>query len=90
MENGSYLKLKNLQIGYSLSNSILQKIRLKGARVFVMANNVFTITKYSGLDPELGASFSPSGYSGVTARGIDVVSQYPQVRIFSAGIDITL
>lgn len=90
VENGSYLKLKNLQVGYNLSNSVLQKIKLKGLRVFVMANNVFTITKYSGLDPELGASFSPSGYSGVTARGIDVVSQYPQVRIFSAGIDITL
>jgi TonB-linked SusC/RagA family outer membrane protein len=90
VEKGDYLKLKNLQIGYNFSGRLLQKIKLKGARIFVMANNLFTITKYSGLDPELGASFSPSGYSGVTARGIDVVSQYPQTRIYSAGIDITL
>lgn len=89
VEKGDYLKLKNLQIGYRFSNNTLQKIRVKSARIFVMANNVLTITKYSGLDPELGASFSPSGYSGVTARGIDVVSQYPQTRIYSAGIDIT-
>ncbi|MDB5222797.1 MAG: outer membrane protein nutrient binding [Chitinophagaceae bacterium] len=89
VEKGDYLKLKNLQIGYTFSSNLLQKIKVKSARIFVMANNVFTITKYSGLDPELGASFSPSGYSGVTARGIDVVSQYPQTKIFSTGIDIT-
>jgi TonB-linked SusC/RagA family outer membrane protein len=89
VEKGDYLKLKNLQIGYTFSNNLLQKARIKSARIFVMANNVFTITKYSGLDPELGSSFSPSGYAGVTARGIDVVSQYPQTKIYSAGIDIT-
>lgn len=89
VEKGDYLKLKNLQIGYTFSNSLLQKLRIKSARVFIMGNNLLTITKYSGLDPELGASFSPSGYSGVTARGIDVVSQYPQTRIYSVGIDIT-
>ncbi len=90
VEKGDYLKLKNLQIGYNIPPSLLQKIHLKGARVFIMGNNLLTITKYSGLDPELGASFSPSGYSGVTARGIDVVSQYPQTKIYSFGIDITL
>lgn len=90
VEKGDYLKLKNVQIGYNFSAALLQKVKLKGARVFVMANNLFTITKYSGIDPELGASFSPSGYSGVTARGIDVVSQYPQTKIYSFGIDITL
>lgn len=89
VEKGDYLKLKNLQIGYSFSNEFLQRLKIKTARIFVMGNNLFTITKYTGLDPELGASFSPSGYAGVTARGIDVVSQYPQTRMYSAGIDIT-
>ncbi|HEV7783415.1 MAG TPA: SusC/RagA family TonB-linked outer membrane protein, partial [Chitinophagaceae bacterium] len=89
VEKGDYLKLKNLQIGYSIPNSLLDRVKVKGARIFLMANNLLTITKYSGLDPELGASFSPSGYSGVTSRGIDVVSQYPQTRIYSFGIDIT-
>jgi TonB-linked SusC/RagA family outer membrane protein len=96
VENGSYLKLKNLQIGYTFSNSALDRIKVKSARLFFMANNLFTITKYSGLDPEVGSAFSHeavSGYVGnsvgVTTRGLDGVSQYPQTRIYSAGLDIT-
>jgi hypothetical protein len=94
VENGSYLKLKNLQIGYTFSNDLMSKIKMRSARVFLMANNVFTITKYSGLDPELGSSFSAaaqSGYVGsigVTTRGLDAVSQYPQTRIYSVGLDL--
>ncbi|TDQ06591.1 SusC/RagA family TonB-linked outer membrane protein [Pedobacter metabolipauper] len=89
VEKGDYLKLKNLQIGYTFSNTLLQKIKVNKARIFVMGNNLFTITKYSGLDPELGASYSPAGFSNVTTRGIDVVSQYPQTKIYSVGIDVT-
>ncbi len=96
VESGSYLKLKNLQIGYTFSNSTLDKIKVKSARLFFMANNLFTITKYSGLDPEVGSGFSHeavSGYVGnsvgVTTRGLDGVSQYPQTRIYSAGLDLT-
>lgn len=89
VENGSYLKLKNLQLGYTFSPNILQKLSIKKARVFVMANNVFTITKYTGLDPELGSSFTPTGYGSVTAQGIDAVTNYPQAKIYSAGLDLT-
>ncbi|MDH7462743.1 TonB-dependent receptor [Chitinophagaceae bacterium 26-R-25] len=95
VENGSYLKLKNLQIGYTFSNALMDKIRMRSARVFVMANNLFTITKYSGLDPELGTGFSMAqqqGYVGgitVTTRGVDAVSQYPQAKIWSVGLDLT-
>jgi hypothetical protein len=53
-----------------------------------MANNLFTITKYSGLDPELGGAFSMAGYPGVTTRGLDAVSQYPHARIYSVGLDL--
>lgn len=88
VENGSYLKLKNLQIGYTFSQAILNRAKIKTARLFVMANNLFTITKYSGLDPELGGSASATGYTGVTTRGIDAVSQYPHTRIYSVGIDL--
>ncbi|MBN9299672.1 MAG: TonB-dependent receptor [Filimonas sp.] len=95
VENGSYLKLKNLQIGYTFANGVLDKVKIKSARLFVMANNLFTITKYSGLDPELGSSFSQAAMSGfvgtgvgVTTRGVDAVSQYPQTRIYSVGLDI--
>jgi TonB-linked SusC/RagA family outer membrane protein len=95
VENGSYLKLKNLQVGYTFNAALLQKAGIKTTRVFVMANNLFTITKYSGLDPELGSAFSAAAQSGfvgnavgVTTRGLDAVSQYPQVRLYAAGIDI--
>lgn len=88
VENGSYLKLKNAQLGYTFSNSVLTKLKIKSARVFIMGNNLFTITKYSGLDPELGFAASQLGYSGATTRGVDAVSQYPQTRIYSIGLDV--
>jgi len=54
-----------------------------------MANNVFTITKYTGLDPELGSAYTTSGYGRVTTQGLDAVTNYPQTKIFSAGLDLT-
>lgn len=88
VEKGDYLKLRNLQIGYTFSSSALQRVKVKNARLFVMANNVFTITKYSGLDPELSSAFSVAGYTGPTTRGIDAVTSYPQTRIYSLGLDL--
>ncbi|MFB6454679.1 SusC/RagA family TonB-linked outer membrane protein [Chitinophaga sp. Hz27] len=95
VENGSYLKLKNLQIGYTFNNDFLRKVSIQSARLFVMANNLFTITKYSGLDPEIGSGYSlqsTSGFVGstvgVTTRGVDAVPQYPQTRIYSVGLDV--
>ncbi len=65
----------------------MQQIKIKSCRLFVMANNLFTITKYSGIDPEVGSSYSQAslnGYVGtavgVTTRGLDAVSQYPQTK----------
>ena len=89
VENGSYLKLKNLQLGYTFSGNILQRLSMKTARLFVMANNVFTITKYRGLDPELGSAYTPTGYGAATTQGIDAVTNYPQTKIYSVGLDLT-
>ena len=88
VESGAYLKLKNLQIGYTFNNSLLQRISVKSARLFVMANNVFTITKYKGLDPELGSAFTSGGSINVTTQGVDAVTNYPQARIYSVGLDV--
>jgi hypothetical protein len=55
-----------------------------------MANNVFTITKYKGLDPELGSAFTTGGTVSPITQGIDAVTNYPQARIFSAGLDVSL
>jgi TonB-linked SusC/RagA family outer membrane protein len=89
VENGAYLKLKNLQLGYTFSNRVLQQISIKSLRVFVMGNNLFTITKYKGLDPELGSAFTTGGAINPTTQGIDAVTNYPQVRIYSAGVDVS-
>jgi TonB-linked SusC/RagA family outer membrane protein len=79
VENGAYLKLRNIQLGYTLSTSLLQKMKIKKFRVYANANNLLTFTKYSGLDPEV------AGYN--TGRGIDY-GQYPQVKSFTAGLEI--
>jgi TonB-linked SusC/RagA family outer membrane protein len=79
IENGSYLKLRNIQIGFNVPKAILDKLKMTKGRIYVNGNNVLTITKYSGLDPEIAGSN--------TARGVDY-GQYPQVRTFSAGMEI--
>jgi TonB-linked SusC/RagA family outer membrane protein len=81
VENGNYVKLKNLQLGYNFAGATLQRAQIKNARLYVMANNLFTITKYSGIDPEIGGD--------VTTRGIDAPLQYPHARIYSLGVDLT-
>jgi TonB-linked SusC/RagA family outer membrane protein len=61
VENGSYLKLRSLVLGYSLNAGLLQQMKIKGARIYLQAANLFTHTKYSGLDPELAGSNSSFG-----------------------------
>lgn len=86
IEDGSYLKLKNLQIGYTLSESQSAKLRLKGARIFVSGSNLLTLTKYTGYDPEVGAARATLGDRTV---GFDEVT-YPQNRGLIMGVNITL
>lgn len=88
VEDGSYVKLKNLQIGYNFSGRLMQKAAIKNARLYIMGNNLFTITRYTGIDPELGSA-DISVNAGTTTRGIDVLNKYPNVRIYSVGLDIT-
>jgi TonB-linked SusC/RagA family outer membrane protein len=81
IENGSYLRLKNLQLGYTLPESITGKIKIKSLRIYLQAVNLFTLTKYSGLDPELGGSD--------LAFGIDY-GNYPNAKQFLFGLSLTL
>jgi TonB-dependent starch-binding outer membrane protein SusC len=94
VQNGAYLKLKNIQLGYTFSSDLLRQISVKSLRVFIMANNVFTITGYKGLDPEIGSqpatAGSVPGTVNPTTQGIDAVTNYPQARIFSAGLNVSL
>ncbi|WP_374163924.1 SusC/RagA family TonB-linked outer membrane protein [Arcticibacter sp. MXS-1] len=88
VENGSYLRLRNVQIGYTLQQSVLNKLKIKKLRIYVSGANLFTITKYSGLDPEIAQS-STGNTNGVYRSdtfGIDEGS-YPSPRTFLFGVN---
>ncbi|MBO0931923.1 SusC/RagA family TonB-linked outer membrane protein [Fibrella aquatilis] len=80
VQNGSYLRLRNLQVGYTLPRSVLDRAKISSLRVFVMADNLFTITSYKGINPDLGGGF--------LNRGIDNGNfRYPVSRLVSLGIN---
>ncbi|MGC9343459.1 MAG: SusC/RagA family TonB-linked outer membrane protein, partial [Bacteroidales bacterium] len=81
VERGDYLKLKNLSIGYNLPVNISQKAGIQNVRLYTSIQNVFTITGYTGIDPEIGG--------GVLMRGIDHQNRYLPSRLISFGIDLT-
>ena len=72
--------MQNLTLGYNFPASSLSKLGLTKARIFLSTNNLFTITKYSGLDPAVGGAAD-------TNFGIDV-GNYPLTRSFTGGVNI--
>lgn len=80
VEDGSYVRVKNLQIGYSLPQEMIERIGIGRLRVYLSANNLFTLTGYSGYDPD----FSSGGALGA---GIDY-GFYPQARTIMTGINL--
>ncbi len=90
IEDGSYVRLKNVQIRYNIPRSILDKFKCEAWNFYISAENVVTFTKYSGPDPEVGASvdFEGSGVSSIRDMGVDR-GIYPQARTFRIGTSIT-
>jgi TonB-linked SusC/RagA family outer membrane protein len=89
VEDGSYLRVKNLQLGYTLPENLLSTLKIQNLRVFVGVSNLFTFTKYTGLDPEVGVGISDdTGERDPLDLGIDRV-KYPQPRTYMAGISLT-
>ncbi|MCC6289066.1 MAG: TonB-dependent receptor [Chitinophagaceae bacterium] len=84
VEDGSYLRMKNITLTYNLPLSILSKIRVNRLSVYATAINLFTITKYTGYDPEV-SSFNAGGAGGL---GIDL-SNYPTAKTFMFGLNLT-
>lgn len=74
IESGSYLRLKNVQIGYNFQKNLISKIGLSKLRIYAQMSNVFTITKYNGYDPEVGS-------------GVDY-GNYPQARTLLFGMNL--
>ena len=81
VQDGSYLRLKNISLGYTLPRNITKKVNIERFRVYVRAENLFTWTKYGGFDPEIGTSS--------TSMGVDY-GVYPQARIFTVGCNLSL
>jgi len=79
LENGSYVRLRNLEVAYTFSKASLKRIGFTSSRIFLSGQNLFTITKYKGLDPDVAGV-------NIFERGLDN-GQYPALRIISAGIN---
>ncbi len=75
IENGAYFRLKNLQIGYTIPSKITEKAHIDRCRLYVSGSNLFTLTKYTGYDPEVGTA------------GVDY-GNYPQSRTITFGINL--
>jgi TonB-dependent starch-binding outer membrane protein SusC len=80
VEDASFLRLQNLQLGYTLPAKIANSLKMKSCRFWIGATNVFTITNYSGMSPEIGSN-------DPTSSGIDIAF-YPQSRQFLTGFNI--
>ena len=81
IQDGSYLRLKNISLGYTLPRNLTKRVCVERLRVYVRAENLFTWTKYWGFDPEIGSSS--------TSMGVDY-GVYPQARIWTLGFNLSL
>lgn len=83
VEDGSYVRLKNITLSYNLPNSVISKIGLSTVRAFITGTNLITLTKYTGYDPEV------SSYNANDAQiGVDF-SNYPQAKIVNFGLNVS-
>ncbi|NLR93493.1 SusC/RagA family TonB-linked outer membrane protein [Flammeovirga agarivorans] len=80
LEDGSYIRLKNIQIGYTLPNNIIKRLGMTNCRFFVSAQNPLTFTKYEGYDPEAAGN-------GVSSRGLDK-GNYPISALYLTGFKL--
>lgn len=83
IEDGSYLRIKNITLGYNLKNEWTKKIHLEKVRVYANVQNVATFTHYSGYDPEIGASTASANVIGLDN------GRYPSPTVWSFGLNVT-
>ncbi len=83
VENGSYFRAKNISIGFTLPDRIMKGAGIKSLRLYIQAANLFTVTKYNGLDPEIKSSST----TDVTQLGVDE-GPYPSTRQFLFGVNL--
>ncbi|PZX16829.1 TonB-linked SusC/RagA family outer membrane protein [Breznakibacter xylanolyticus] len=83
IEDGSYIRIKNITLGYTLPKAVIQKIKLENVRIYTNIQNVYTFTKYSGFDPEIGASTASANVYGLDN------GRYPSPTVMSFGLNVT-
>jgi hypothetical protein len=81
IEDGSFLRLKTVNLGYRITSRALAKAKISSLRVYVSAQNLVTWTKYPGLDPEV------SNYASALTPAVDY-SAYPRARVITLGLNI--
>ena len=85
VEDASYLRARTVQLGYRFPNSLLSKAKIDNARIYIQGQNLFTITKYQGLDPALGTRTN----STEQWTGLDY-GNYPAARVIMIGLNVSL
>ena len=86
LENGSYLRIKNIQLSYDLPESLLKRVGIERFKVYLQGQNLFTFTKYTGLDPEINLrNYDPNNDRQM---GVDE-GAYPVAKVFLIGANLT-
>jgi hypothetical protein len=83
VEDGSYLRINNVTLGYNIPKSVLSKFHISAFRLYATVNNLATLTGYTGYDPD-----ASTRRSDPTTPGVDFAA-YPRARTFVAGLNIT-
>lgn len=86
LDNASYVRMRNIELGYRVPPALLGRLTIQSARVYISGQNLFTITGYDGLDPDVVGNTDPNNPQGrILERGVDL-GNWPASRVFSAGI----
>ncbi len=83
IEDGSYLRIKNIALGYNFNKKLLKPLHLETLRIYANIQNLYTLTKYSGFDPEIGASTASSNVMGLDN------GRYPSPQVYSFGLNLS-
>lgn len=83
IEDGSYLRVKNISLAWNLPQNIINKVGLENMKVYVNTQNMWTFTKYTGLDPEVGASQTNDNVFGLDN------GRYPAARVYTFGVSVS-
>jgi len=83
IEDGSYLRIKNIALGYNFPKKMLTNLHLQSLRVYANVQNLYTLTKYTGFDPEIGASTTSTNVYGLDN------GRYPSPQVYSFGLNLS-